>query len=135
MLVLFSNRYNESEVCLDQFFLGTLTLTTAFANLLGQLNLLINRDHRFSTNLHQVLVECFTGTIGYTLANLKLSHKYPFTFLFLNPIYTVGIHLYGFGLQRYKKKRNLVVIEMENFCIICLFFRNLDVFEYKNGIW
>ena len=25
-------------------------------------------------------------------------------------------------------------MEMENFCIICLFFRNLDDFEYKNGI-
>ena len=42
--------------------------------------------------------------------------------------------LYGFGLQRYKKKCNLVVIEMENFCKICLYFRNLAVFEYKNGI-
>ena len=25
-------------------------------------------------------------------------------------------------------------MEMENFCIICLFFRNLGDFEYKNGI-
>ena len=38
------------------------------------------------------------------------------------------------GCKGTKKKCNLVVIEMENFCKICLYFRNLAVFECKNGI-
>ena len=133
MLVLLSNRHHKSEVSLYQFLLGALTLTASLANLLGQLNLLVDRDHRFTTNLHQVLVECLTGTVGYTLANLKLSHKYPFTFLYVCVQFCkFRIHLLGYGLQSYKKNRNKFVISEDFFLSICLFYCTLGAVEHEN---
>ena len=78
MLVLLGNRYNKSKIGFYQFLLGTLSLTASLAYFLGKFYLFIDRDHRFTTNLYQIFVECFTGAVGNTFTDLKLSHKSSF---------------------------------------------------------
>ena len=70
MLILLCNRYHESKVCRHQLVLGALALRTTFANLLSQLDFLIDTDQRCTTNFHQIFIQCFTRTIRNTFLNL-----------------------------------------------------------------
>ena len=76
MLILLGNRHNESQVGSHQLVLGTLALRTTLANLLCQLNLLVDGDKRRTANLYKIFVQSIARTVCNTLLNLKKTkHK------------------------------------------------------------
>ena len=70
MLVLLGNGNDKSEVGSHQALLGSLALRTTLADSLCQFDLLIDGHKGLTTNLYEVLVKCFTRSIGNTLLNL-----------------------------------------------------------------
>ena len=64
MLILLGYRYNETQVGIDQLLFGTLTGAAALADLLCQLNFLLNGNHGHTTNLNKILVERLAATVG-----------------------------------------------------------------------
>ena len=78
MLILFGDRDHEAQIGFHQFVLGAFSFTSSAANSLSKLDLFIDGNHWDTTNLYQVFVQCFTGTVGDAFLNLKLTHDVIF---------------------------------------------------------
>ena len=70
MLILLGYGDDEAQVCRDQTLLGFLAFRTALTDCLCQLYLLLNCYKGLTTNLNEVLIQCFTRSVGNALLNL-----------------------------------------------------------------
>ena len=70
MLVLLGHGDDESEVGGDETLFCLLALGASLADGLGQLDFLLDGHEGLTTDLHEVLIQCFTRSVGNALLNL-----------------------------------------------------------------